>query len=168
MNATPDQPLSQSELTELEIGAFMGPHIKRARIALVLVGVLYAIVAYLNYGDVARARDMMRAMGDGGPEVAKVSHLVDMAYYFVLFTGFAGVASIVLAAIAGTKATFAMYAATAIFVAHTLFQLYLGGAGVLLSWEFWLIAIVIGMGFQAAWKADQLRKERSLPQAMAL
>ena len=163
-----NQPLSQSELTELEIGAFMGPHIKRARIALVLVGILYAVVAYLNYDDITRVREMLHSMSGSEPGVAKARHAVDLAYYYVLFTGFAGVASIVLAAIAGTKATFAVYAATAIFAAHTLFQVYLGGVEALLSWQFWLIAIIIGMGFQAAWKADQLRKERSLPQAMAL
>ncbi|HEY5948416.1 MAG TPA: hypothetical protein VIV40_23125 [Kofleriaceae bacterium] len=165
---TENQPLSQAELTELEIGAFMGPHIKRARIALVLMGILYAVTAYLAYGDVSRARDMMHAMGNTSAEAARVKHLVDMAYYFVVFTGVAGIASIVLAAIAGTKTTFAMYAAVAIFAAHTLFQLYLGGVGFLLSWEWWLIAIVVGMGFQAAWKADQLRKERAPAQATAL
>jgi hypothetical protein len=164
----PNQPLSQSELTELEIGAFMGPHIKRARIALVLVGILYAVTAYFSYDDVVRMREMMRGVAGSSPEVDKARRLVDMAYYFVVFTGIAGVASIVLAAIAGTKATFAMYAAAAIFAGHTLFQIYLGGVAALVSWEWWLIAIVIGMGFQAAWKADKLRRDRAPAQATAL
>lgn len=159
---------TQAELTELEIAAFMGPHIKRARIALVLIGALYAITAYLAFDDVARLRDMMRTYGNSGPEAAEAKHLVDMAYYFVVFTGVAGVANIVLAAIAGTKATFAMYAAMAIFVAHTLFQLSLGGDGFFLDFKWWLIAIVVGMGFQAAWKAEKLRKERAPARATAL
>ena len=167
MTDTPGTP-TQAELTELEIAAFMGPHIKRARIALVLIGVLYAVTAYASFDDVARLRESLRTYGDGGPETAEASHLVDMIYYFVVFTGIAGVANIVLAAIAGTKATFAMYAAMAIFVGHTLFQIALGGDGFFLDWKWWLIAIIVGMGFQAARKADQLRKERAPAQATAL
>jgi hypothetical protein len=159
---------TQAELTELEIAAFMGPHIKRARIALVLIGILYAVTAYLAFDDITRLRDMTRAYGGDSPEAAQARHLVDMVYYFVVFTGVAGVANLVLAAIAGTKATFAMYAAMAIFVAHTLFQIYLGGDGFFLDFKWWLIAIVVGMGFQAAWKAEKLRKERALAQATAI
>ena len=150
-----NQPLSQHEQTELEIAAFMGPHIKRARIALVLIGLLYLLIAYLNWGDVSRVRDTIRALGDGGgPEIATAKHNIDMAYYFLLATAFAGVASIALAPFASVKST--------------LFQVYLGGAASLLSWEFILIAIVIGMGLQAAWKADKLRRERAPARATAL
>jgi hypothetical protein len=163
-----NQPLSQHEQTELEIAAFMGPHIKRARIALVLIGLLYLLIAYLNWGDVSRVREAIGNVSGGGPEIAKAKHNIDMAYYFLLATAFAGVASIALAPFASVKSTFVMYAAAAIFAAHTLFQVYLGGAASLLSWEFILIAIVIGMGLQAAWKADKLRRERAPARATAV
>ena len=87
--------------------------------------------------------------------------LVDKAYYYVVFTGIAGVANMFLAAIAGARASFAMYAAMAIFVAYTLFQLALG-IPVFIDWVWWIIAIVVGMGFMAARKADQLRRDRAM------
>ena len=49
--------MAQDNLLELEIGAFMGPHIKRARIVLVIVGVLYAVWGYLNYSDIAQLHE---------------------------------------------------------------------------------------------------------------
>ena len=151
---------TQAELTELEIAAFMGPHIKRARFALVLVGALYAVTAILHYTDIAKLRDAMRAYSGDSPEIAAAKHLVDTAYYYVVFTGIAGVANIALAVIAGVRASFAMYAAMAIFVAYTLFQLLLD-IPVFLDWVWWIIAIVVGMGFMAARKADQLRRDRA-------
>ena len=166
MTEMPSGP-SQAELTELEIAAFMGPHIKRARFALVLVGALYAVTAFLHYSDIAKLRDEIRAFNGDSPEVSAARHLVDNAYYYVVFTGIAGVANIVLAAIAGARATFAMYAAMAIFVAYTLFQLVLG-IPVFIDWVWWIIAIVVGMGFLAARKADNLRRERALATATAL
>ena len=145
----------QEDLVELEIAAFMGPHIKRARIALVLVGIVYLYSTYSSYDAVKAAHDMVR--GDS----SRVASAVNMAYYLVVATGIAGVANIILAAIGGTKTTFAIHVAMAIFAAHSLFMLYLG-AIVLTSWIWWLTAIALGMGFQAAWKADQLRKNRRL------
>jgi hypothetical protein len=53
-----------------------------------------------------------------------------------------------------------MYIATGIFVAHSLFGMYIGGVALFTNWIWWLTAICLGMGFQAAWKADQLRKQR--------
>jgi hypothetical protein len=47
-----------------------------------------------------------------------------------------------------------------IFVAHSCFQLYISGVLVFMSWTWWLAAIVLGMGFQAAYKAAKLRRER--------
>lgn len=145
---------SKEDLLELEIAAFMGPHIKRARIALVLVGIVYAFNAYRSYGDVKHLRELMK--GDSG----ELAHMVNMAYYYVIATAVAGVGNIILAAIGGTKTTFAMYIAMGIFAAHSLFGMYIGGVALFTSWIWWLTAICLGMGFQAAWKADQLRKQR--------
>jgi hypothetical protein len=155
---------TQAELTELEIAAFMGPHISRARIALVLVGALYALTAFLHYADIAKVHDALRAYDGDSPQAARLKHLVDMAYYYVVFTGVAGVANMALAAIAGARPTFAMYAAMAIFAAHTLFQISID-VPFFVDWVWWIMAIVVGMGFHAAWKAEKLRRERAAPQA---
>ncbi len=167
MTEIPGGGLSQAELTELEIAAFMGPHVQRARIALVLVGVLYAVTAFLHYSDIAALRNAMRMHGGEGPGAAEAKHLVDTAYYFIVFTGVAGIANIALAVIAGKKASFAMYAAMAIFIAHTLFEVALE-VPFFVDWVWWVTAIVVGMGAQAVWKAEKLRKEREAPRAIAL
>jgi hypothetical protein len=167
MTDIPGGGLSQAELTELEIAAFMGPHIKRARIALVLVGVLFAVTAILHYNDIDALRNAMRRYSDESPRIAEAKRLVDTAYYFIVFTGFAGVANIALAAIAGKKATFAMYAAMAIFGAYTLFEISLS-VPFFVDYVWWITAIVVGMGAQAVWKAEKLRKEREAPRAIAL
>ncbi len=146
----------QEDLVELEIAAFMGPHIKRARIALVIIGLLYAWFAYRTYGDISE----MKRVSDRNPGTGEMKHAIDLAYYFIVATGIAGVANIVLAAIAGTMTTVAIYTAMGIFVAHSCFQLYLSGVLMFTSWLWWLGAIVLGMGFQAAHKAAKLRRER--------
>jgi hypothetical protein len=53
---------------------------------------------------------------------------------------------------------FAFYAAMAIFVAHSAFLLYLSGGALVTSGLWWITAICLGMGFQAALKAERLRK----------
>jgi hypothetical protein len=165
MTEYPAGGLSQAELTELEIAAFMGPHVNRARIALVLVGVLYAVTAFLHYNDIATLRNAMHTYG--GPRAQEAKHLVDTAYYFIVFTGVAGIANIALAVIAAKKATFAMYAAMTIFVVYTLFEISLG-VPFFVDWVWWATAIVVGMGAQAVRKAEKLRKEREAPRAIAL
>jgi hypothetical protein len=167
MTETPTTP-TQAELTELEIAAFMGPHIKRARIALVLIGALYIWVSYRAYGDVSRAKEMMDGVASGDAATDKLKHLVTLAYVIVVFTGISGVANILLAAIAGTKTTFAMYTAMGIFAVHTALQFYATEGVILTNWLWWITAIILGMGFQAAHKAHKLRKERSLAQATAI
>ena len=139
----------------IEIAAFMGPHIKRARIALVIIGLLYAYVGYKDYGLVRQWREAL-----AGTEVAGN---VDMLYYFVLFTFAAGVANIVLAMVGGKQATKAMYAAFAIFVVHSAWLLYIFGLMLFTNWQWWITAIVLGMGFEAALKAERLRKQRAHP-----
>jgi hypothetical protein len=153
----------QEDLVELEIAAFMGPHIKRARIALVLIGLLYAWTAYRAYGGIAHAREAMKGVSSSDPDLGELKSLVDLAYFIVVFTGVSGIANIVLAAIAGTKTTFAIYTAMGIFAVHTAIQLYATKGLILTSWLWWITAIVLGMGFQAAWKAQKLRKERAQP-----
>lgn len=149
----------QPDLVELEIGAFMGPHIKRARYVLVAVGVLYAITGYLAYGDIAKLSQALdRYASNHGPEIEELRSQVSTAYAFVVLTLVVGVANIGLAAVGGKKTTYAMYAAMGLFVLHSAFQIILTGGVLVTSVVWWLIAITIGMGFQAAVKAEQLRR----------
>ena len=148
---SPDQ---QQNEVELEIAAFMGPHIKRARIVLVLVGLLYAIDGYRNYDAVAQLREMTR-----GSELPEVERTVTLLYAAVVFMIIAGIANIVLAAVAGKKTMLAFYAAMGIFVVHSAFLLYLSGGALITSWLWWLTAICLGLGFQAALKAERLRRD---------
>jgi hypothetical protein len=143
---------NKEELVELEIAAFMGPHIKRARIALVIIGVLYAYVGWRDYGKVVQLRELLAG--------SAVQTQANMLYYFVIFTFLAGVANFGLAFVGGKMATRAMYIAFGIFVAHSLFLAYFAGPLILTNWQWWLTAIVLGMGFQAALKAEKLRKQR--------
>jgi hypothetical protein len=150
----------QEDLIELEIAAFMGPHIKRARIALVLIGALYIWSAYRAWGGISDAREAMKGISASDPDMGELKRLVDLAYFIVVFTGASGIANIVLAALAGTKTTFAIYTATGIFAVHTAIQLYATEGLIVTSWLWWVTAIVLGLGFQAAYKANQLRRSR--------
>jgi hypothetical protein len=144
---------------ELEIGAFQGPHIKRARIVLVLVGALYALSGYMNYGDVKRFRaDVNSWTGPHTPRFEELQHLASLAYYAVVFVTVAGVANILLALIAGKKTTLAFYIAMGIFVALSAFQLYISGGLLLTNFIWWITAISLGLGFQAAMKAEKMRR----------
>src|SRR5262245_47889329 len=135
--------LSQQAEVELEIAAFMGPHIKRARIFLVAIGVLYAVTGYLAYGDIASLRESMKG-SDG-----EIAHYVNMLYVGVVFLLCAGIANIALAALAGKKAMIAMYAAVGIFGVHSVLQVYLSQGLLVTSWLWWLTLIILGLGFQA-------------------
>jgi hypothetical protein len=88
-----------------------------------------------------------------------VQHVVDVAYLVVMSAIVAGIANIVLAAIAGKKTMVAFYAAVAIFGVFSLIQIYATGGLLLTSWIWWLTAIVVGLGFQAALKAEKLRRQ---------
>src|SRR5436190_16217314 len=93
-----------NEMTELEIAAFMTPHINRARIVLVAVGILYAVLGYLAYRDVSKLKQMIDAYGSANdPDLEPIRDAVTKAYMIVVFVMVAGVANIGLAAIAGKK-----------------------------------------------------------------
>jgi len=150
------------EETELEIAAFMGPHIQRARIVLFAIGALYLIATYLTYNQVSQ----LRALED-----VRLQHLADIALYVTIGYGVAGFATLVLAGIAGTKTTFAIYGATGIFAANLLLNIWANGIAWLIdpgAIVFWLILIALGMGVQAAWKANKLRRERQPARATLL
>jgi hypothetical protein len=140
----------------------MASYIKRARIALVLIGILYAWTAYGNYDHLRPWRD--GSMFENEP-TGEIKRLIDLAYFIIVFTGIASVANIMLAAIAGKKTTFAIYTAMGIFAVYTALRLYQTNGHYLSSWLWWMIALVLGMGFQAAYKANQLRKSRQLAKA---
>src|SRR5687767_7605808 len=124
---------NERDLLELEIGAFMGPHIQRARIALVLIGALFLLSAYLNYSDIAAMKKALSGLSDSDPQFGDLKYRVDHAFILVVFTGIAGAVNIVLAAIAGKLTTFAIYTAGAIFAAHSIYRLYLGAA-IFMDW----------------------------------
>lgn len=140
----------------------MASYIKRARVALVLIGILYAWTAYGNYDRLVPWRD--GTMFETEP-TGEIKRLVDLAYFIIVFTGIASVANFLLAAIAGKKTTFAIYTAMGIFAVYTALRLYQTNGRCLSSWLWWLTAVVLGMGFHAACKANQLRKSRQLPKA---
>lgn len=158
----------QEDLLELEIAAFMGPHIKRARIALVLIGILYIYSAYTHYSTIAEWREALRGVSPNDPTGSELKRRVDLAYFIIIFVGASGMANIALAAIAGRKTTFAIYTAMGIFAVHTLLQLYATEGLILTNWLWWITAIVLGMGFQAAYKARRLRSERRPAEARAI
>ena len=148
-----------NEMTELEIAAFMTPHINRARIVLVAVGLLYAFLGWRAYGDVSDMKKMIDSYGGANdPDLEPIRDAVQKAYMLVVFVIGAGVANIVLAIIAGKKTMLAFNIAMGIFVIHTGVQLVVGGGLFLTSWVWWLTAIALGMGYAAAVKAEKLRR----------
>jgi hypothetical protein len=159
-------PAQQQNEVELEIAAFMGPHIKRARIVLVLVGVLYLLSGYMNWDDISALREMVKDW-PGGSGLDELKRQVSLAYAAVVIVIIAGIANIVLSAIAGVKTMFAFYAAMGIFAVHSVFLLYATGGAIVTNIIWWITAICLGMGFQAALKADKLRKGER-PAASAL
>jgi hypothetical protein len=156
--------MADENLVELEIGAFMGPHIKRARILLVAVGLLYAIAGYYDYSMVADAQRAIERFAEGvsSPQLDAFRHAIMLAYVLTISAIVAGIANIALAAIAGVKTMPAFYAAAAIFIAQTLIQLYISGGVVLTSLVWWATAIVLSLGFFAALKAERLRAQAKL------
>jgi hypothetical protein len=145
---------------DLEIAAFMTPHINRARIVLVLMGALYLYVGYSAYSDVAALREAVDAWAakakDGS--VDDLKRAITIAYVAVVFAMVTGAANIVLAAIAGKKTMIAFNIAAGLFVLHTCLQAYASEGAVFTSLIWWLSAIALGMGYQAARKAETLRR----------
>ncbi len=148
----------QNELIELEIAAFQGPHIKRARMVLAATGVLYVILGYLDYGDIAKARERVHTLTAAGVDLGDAPHLVNMALAVAVAAVAGGIANVALAVLGGTKTMIVFYVAAAIFIGQSALNLYVSGGAMLTSLLWWLIAIVLGMGFMAAFKAEQLRK----------
>jgi hypothetical protein len=146
-----------NELMELEIAAFMTPHINRARIVLVAVGLLYAFLGWRAYGDVAEVKKMVDAYGND-PDMEPLRDAVTKVYAIVVFVMVAGVANIVLAIIAGKKTMLAFNIAMGIFLIHTGLQIWAAGGLFVTSWLWWVTAICLGMGYTAARKAENLRR----------
>ena len=145
---------------DLEIAAFMTPHINRARIVLVLMGALYLYFGYSSYSDIAALRDAVNAWAakskDGS--VDELKSAITIAYISVVFAMVTGAANIVLAAIAGKKTMLAFNIAAGLFVLHTCLQAYASSGTVFTSVLWWISAIALGMGYQAARKAETLRR----------
>ena len=161
-----------NDLLELEIAAFQGPHIKRARIVLAITGALYVAWGLYHYGDVAKARELLAALGDesSAPGFARLQHAVTLAYALVIGAMIAGVANMVLAVLAGTKTMPAFYAAAAVFVAFTGLEMYVSSSNLLMLTDplWWCLTIALGFGFFAALKAQRMRAERGVPTIPAL
>jgi hypothetical protein len=145
-------------VVDLELAAA----IKRARIGLVLIGLLYACTAYGNYAHLRPWLD--GSLLDQEP-VGRLKALIDLAYFIIVFTGIASVANVVLAAIAAKRTTFAVCAATGIFAVYTALRLYQTDGRYLSDWLWWVTAIALGMGCRAAYTASQLRTSRQLASA---
>jgi hypothetical protein len=141
---------------DLEIAAFMTPHINRARIVLVGLGLLFVYVGWRDYDRVAEARRYLDSVVGG--DVDQMRSMITILYAFVVFTLVAGVAYVLLALVAGKKTMLAFNVAAAIFVFHSAFLVYATNALFLTEWWWWIGAICLGMGYVAARKADQLRR----------
>jgi len=146
-------------MVDLEIAAFMTPHINRARIVLVVIGALYVFLGVRAYSAIAKLHEQVEAWAakDKSAELAEFRSMVTLAYVTVVFAIAAGVANIVLAAIAGKKTMLAFNAAAVIFIAHTCLQIYVTSGVVFTSILWWITAIILAMGYQAARKAEKLR-----------
>lgn len=154
--------MERNEQIELEIAAFQGPHIKRARIVLAVAGLLYVWTGYRAYDSVAKAREMMNQISDGGPQLDQLHHIVNLAYTVVMSAIISGIAMFVLAGVAGKKTMLAFYAAVAVFGVHTLILLYAGEGLVFTDVVWWAVAICLTLGFTAARKAEKLRSTGGL------
>ena len=75
----------------------------------------------------------------------------------MIFVISAGIANVGLAVIAGKKTMPAFYAAMAIFALISAVQIYASGGMLFTNLLWWLTLICLGMGFQAALKAERLR-----------
>jgi hypothetical protein len=155
--------LTDENLVELEIAAFQGPHIKRARIVLAAAGLLYVWLGYRSYDVIAKLRDLISHATDTSPEMTAWRGAVNLAYAVVVSSIIAGIAMFVLAGVAGRKTMLAFYAAVAVFRAHSLLELYASGGLILTSWVWWATAICLTLGFMAARKAEALRKAAPAP-----
>lgn len=147
--------MERNEQIELEIAAFQGPHIKRARIVLAVAGLLYVWTGYRAYDSVSKARAALSGVHDTA--YADVQHIINLAYIVVLSAIIAGISMFVLAGIAGKKTMVAFYAAVAVFGVHTLILLYASQGLVLTDFVWWATAICLTLGFTAARKAEKLR-----------
>ena len=146
-----------NEQLELEIAAFQGPHIKRARIVLAVAGLLYVWTGYRAYDAVAKMRDLINQIHDSSPQLDQAHHVVNLAYTVVMSAIVAGIAMFALAGIAGKKTMAAFYAAVAVFGVHTMILLYASDGLVLTDFVWWATAICLTLGFTAARKAEKLR-----------
>ncbi|MBA3465098.1 MAG: hypothetical protein H0T46_34510 [Deltaproteobacteria bacterium] len=142
---------------DLEIAAFMTPHINRARIVLVAVGLLYAFLGWRAYGDIVEVKQILDAYGED-TDYSELRSAVTLAYAIVVYVMVAGVANIILAIIAGKKTLLAFNIAGAIFLIHTALQMWAAGALFITSWVWWVTAIALAMGYTAAQKAERLRR----------
>jgi len=158
---------------EHRVALEMASHIKRARIALVLSGILYAWAAYGSYDRImgmCRAFQFPAAWGEGSclsiafPPDDPIGRLVARYLFIIVLAGIAATVNLAFAAIARKRLTIAIYTAVGIFAVYTALSLY-QMAGLLSTWVWWLTAIVLGLGVQAAAKANQLHKSRQLAKA---
>jgi hypothetical protein len=156
--ASLDDPGPGSAAHEHELASY----VRRARIALVLIGILYAWSAYGNYVHLRPWRDGSMFANEPTGEIKR---LIDVAYFLVVFTGVGSVANLVLAAIAARKTTLAIGAASGVFAIYTALRLYQTDGRYLSTWQWWVTALALGLGVQAAYKANQLRRSRQLASA---
>jgi hypothetical protein len=159
---------------QLEIDAFMTPAIRRARILLVAMGVLYLIGGVYNYlhADETRARvegaaAKLRELGvDLDPDVqAKVEaarRTVSAITWAAGIVALVGLAHFVLAAWAGRRPLAAFYVALGLFGLRVLTLALALGPLSLLSVENAIAGIILVFGLVAAQKVERLRASRAL------
>ena len=138
-----------------EIDAVRRSHIRRLRIGLLLIGIVYLWSAGLGYYHLMPWRDGTMFVA---PPKGELGRLIALSYFIIVFAVIAGVGNLVLAAIADKKATLAIVVAIGSFAVYTTLRLYQTNGRFLSVWNWWVSALVLCIGLHAVYKANQLRK----------
>jgi hypothetical protein len=146
---------------ELEIAAFMGPHIKRARIALFLVGALYVVLGALDWSYLGEVRARIAdAKAYGWAVEPEYESAVTFAYILVVTSVGAGMVQMLLALAAGKRTMLAFNIGLALWIAELGLNVFANGPAIFFGWVFWVVTFFLVFGYVAAYKAQQLRAGR--------
>lgn len=152
----------EQQALELEIAAFQGPAMKRARIWLAILGAVYFVTGIWDYIQISEVRERLDRLAAfaSTSERTEAERMVDHVALVVVFTIVAGVLQLGLAWWAKKRPLEAFLAACGLFAVHTAILLSLVGPVVLFSEIRILFVIVLAFGLFAALKANRMRRSR--------
>lgn len=151
----------------------LNSYIKRARIALVSIGILYAWAAYGSHErlmGICGVFNFPAERGEGSclslvfPPDDPIGALVDRYRFIIILASIAAAVTVGLAAIAGKRTALAVYTAIGMFAVYTPLSLH-QMTGLLSTWVWWVTALALGLGFHATSRANQRRRSRQLASA---